>query len=114
VFGLRGGFGVRGNPGLPQGWFVVDGADVWVDDPGSSLYNTHQREPANGRWSSAEALHNAPAYNYAQVVGYNEGATPGAGSAIFFHVSTGVRPPAASRCRRPSCSRCSGGSAPVR
>jgi L,D-peptidoglycan transpeptidase YkuD (ErfK/YbiS/YcfS/YnhG family) len=89
VLGLRGGFGVRGNPGLPQGWFVVDGADVWVDDPGSSLYNTHQREPANGRWSSAETLHNAPAYNYAQVVGYNEGATPGAGSAIFFHVSTG-------------------------
>jgi L,D-peptidoglycan transpeptidase YkuD (ErfK/YbiS/YcfS/YnhG family) len=89
VFGLRGGFGVRGNPGLPQGWFVVDGADVWVDDPGSSLYNTHQREPANGRWSSAEPLRNVPAYNYAQVVGYNEGATPGAGSAIFFHVSTG-------------------------
>ena len=89
VYALRGGFGLRANPGLPQGWFVVDDADVWVDDPASPLYNTAQREPADGRWSSAEPLANAPAYNYAQVIGYNEAARPGAGSAIFLHVSTG-------------------------
>jgi L,D-peptidoglycan transpeptidase YkuD (ErfK/YbiS/YcfS/YnhG family) len=89
VFALRGGFGVRADPGLPQGWFVVDDADVWVDDPGSALYNTHQREPADGRWASAEKLANPPAYDYAQVIGYNEDASPGAGSAIFLHVSTG-------------------------
>ncbi len=62
---------------------------MWVDDPDSSLYNTQQRLPADGRWSSAEKLANAPAYNFAQVIGYNEGATPGRGSAIFLHVSTG-------------------------
>ena len=89
TFPLRGGFGARANPGLPQGWFRVDGSDVWVDDSQSSLYNTHQRKPANGRWTSAENLLNTPAYNYAQVIGYNEGRTPGRGSAIFFHVDTG-------------------------
>ncbi|MDU0313988.1 hypothetical protein RKE38_09855 [Phycicoccus sp. M110.8] len=89
TFPLRGGFGVYGNPGLAQGWFRVDANDVWVDDPASSLYNTHQRKPANGRWSSAEPLLQVPAYDYAQVVGYNESRTPGRGSAIFFHVDKG-------------------------
>lgn len=90
VFPLRGGFGANANPGLRVGsWLTVDSQDVWVDDPASSLYNTHQRTPANGRWDSAEKLLNTPAYNYAQVIGYNEGRTPGRGSAIFFHVDTG-------------------------
>jgi L,D-peptidoglycan transpeptidase YkuD (ErfK/YbiS/YcfS/YnhG family) len=90
VFPLRGGFGAHANPGLRVGtWDVVDGSDVWVDDPGSSLYNTKQRTPANGRWDSAERLLNTPAYNYAQVIGYNESRAPGKGSAIFFHVDTG-------------------------
>jgi L,D-peptidoglycan transpeptidase YkuD (ErfK/YbiS/YcfS/YnhG family) len=90
TFPLRGGFGVNGNPGLRTGsWFRVDSTDVWVDDSGSSLYNTHQHKPANGRWDSAEPLLQTPAYNYAQVIGYNEGRTPGRGSAIFFHVDLG-------------------------
>ena len=91
VFPLRGGFGVYGNPGLGVGsWLRVDAADVWVDDSSSSLYNTHQRTPAGGRWASAEELYNQPAYNYAQIVGYNEARTPGLGSAIFFHVDKGA------------------------
>jgi L,D-peptidoglycan transpeptidase YkuD (ErfK/YbiS/YcfS/YnhG family) len=89
VFPLRGGFGRYANPGLALGWFRVDSRDVWVDDPSSSLYNTHQRTPAHGRWDSAEPLDNAPVYNYAQVIGYNESRTPGRGSAIFLHVDHG-------------------------
>lgn len=89
VFPLRGGFGIYGNPGLDLGWFRVDSRDVWVDDSKSSLYNTHQRTPAGGRWTSAEPLDNAPVYNYAQVIGYNEARTPGRGSAIFLHVDHG-------------------------
>ena len=90
VFPLRGGFGAHANPGLRIGsWLRVDAQDVWVDDPGSDLYNTHQRTPANGRWDSAEKLLNQPAYDYAQVIGYNEGRTPGRGSAIFLHVDKG-------------------------
>jgi len=90
TFPLRGGFGINGNPGLRTGsWFRVDAGDVWVDDSGSSFYNTHQHTPANGRWDSAEPLLQRPAYNYAQVIGYNEARTPGRGSAIFFHVDLG-------------------------
>jgi len=49
----------------------VDDDDRWVDDPASSLYNSWQREPVAGRWSSAEELVQ-PEYAYAQVVGVNE------------------------------------------
>ncbi|WP_460461214.1 L,D-transpeptidase family protein [Angustibacter peucedani] len=90
VFPLRGGFGANGDPGLRVGsWLRVDAQDVWVDDASSDLYNTHQRTPARGRWDSAEKLLNTPAYSYAQVIGYNEGRTPGRGSAIFLHVDLG-------------------------
>lgn len=88
VFRLRGGFGTAADPGLRLGWRVVDGRDVWVDDPQSALYNTHRRLPARGRWRSAERLR-VPAYRFAQVIGYNEARRPGRGSAIFLHVSTG-------------------------
>ena len=91
IFPLRSGFDVNGNPGLGAGsWLRVDARDVWVDDPGSALYNTHQRSPASGRWDSAEQLQQSPAYNYAQVIGYNEARRPGAGSAIFMHVDQGL------------------------
>ncbi|MCW2621285.1 MAG: hypothetical protein JWL64_887, partial [Frankiales bacterium] len=88
VFALQGGFGTAADPGLWSSWFVVDGADVWVDDPASPVYNTHQRDPAAGRWTSAEDLQ-IPAYRYAQVIGYNNARTPGLGSAIFLHVDQG-------------------------
>lgn len=88
TFALRGGFGRRANPGLAQSWLRVDSRDVWVDDSSSSLYNTHQRTPAAGRWTSAEPL-DVSAYDYAQVIGYNEARTPGRGSAIFLHVDHG-------------------------
>jgi L,D-peptidoglycan transpeptidase YkuD (ErfK/YbiS/YcfS/YnhG family) len=89
VYGMRSGFGALANPGLARSWTVMTGNDFWVDDSLSSYYNTHQRGPANGRWTSAEKLLNRPAYDYAQVIGYNETRTPYRGSAIFLHVSTG-------------------------
>ncbi|MFN8076904.1 MAG: hypothetical protein U0Q15_16000 [Kineosporiaceae bacterium] len=88
VFPLRTGFGTAANPGLAAGWLRVGASDVWVDDPESALYNTHQRDPAAGRWASAERLQIA-AYRYAQVIGWNESRRAGRGSAIFLHVSTG-------------------------
>src|SRR4029079_1765323 len=73
VFRLRRGFGIKANPGLGAGsWLRVDSRDVWVDHPRSVLYDTPQRLPAGGRWNSAERLRQSPAYNYAQVIGYNE------------------------------------------
>ena len=84
---------IRSND-VPRGpgpnYFSDSTANVWVDDSASSLYNTHQRTPVNGRWASAEKLLNQPAYNYAQVIGYNEARTPGRGSAIFLHVDKGA------------------------
>lgn len=89
AYPMRGGFGIRANPGLASSWRVTDARDVWVDDSRSRLYNTHQRLPAAGRWTSAEKMRLSPAYNYAQVIGYNEARTPGRGSAIFLHVDQG-------------------------
>ncbi len=85
TFALGPGFGSARSPGLRQGWLPAGARDVWVDDPHSALYNTHQRLPAHGRWRSAERLA-IPAYRYAQVIRYNTGAIPGLGSAIFMHV----------------------------
>ena len=34
-------------------------------------------------------MYNRPAYNYGAVIAYNAARTPGLGSAIFLHVSTG-------------------------
>ena len=63
--------------------------DVWVDDPKSSLYNTWQTNPSNGRWNSAESLNQPGPYALAQVIDYNTARAPYSGSAIFLHVDTG-------------------------
>ncbi|WP_158001538.1 SH3 domain-containing protein [Bacillus thuringiensis] len=80
-------FGRKGNPGTKMQWHDIQPDDVWVDDSNSSLYNTLQKKPSNGRWNSAENM-NVSAYDYGFVINYNTERTPGAGSAIFFHVSS--------------------------
>jgi L,D-peptidoglycan transpeptidase YkuD (ErfK/YbiS/YcfS/YnhG family) len=89
VFTLGQGFGVQPDPGVVFGWRRTDSADVWVDDPGSALYNTWQRNPADGRWQHAESLYQPVPYGYAQIVDYNTARVPGLGSAIFLHVDIG-------------------------
>jgi len=89
AYPMRGGFGVYANPGLASSWLVTTSRDVWVDDSRSAFYNSRQRTPVNGRWTSAEAMRLSPAYNYAQVIGYNERRTPWRGSAIFLHIDQG-------------------------
>lgn len=88
-FRMTGMFGTRALPYTRYRWTVVDRADVWVDDSNSAYYNLHQRLPANGRWRSAEAMYQPVPYAYAGIIGYNPSRTPGAGSAIFLHVTTG-------------------------
>ncbi|MBY0062717.1 SH3 domain-containing protein [Priestia aryabhattai] len=80
-------FGRYANPGTKLPYRKITASDVWVDDSKSSLYNTWQQKPANGRWTSAENM-DIPAYDYGFVINYNESRTPGKGSAIFFHVGT--------------------------
>lgn len=60
----------------------------WVDDSNSEYYNTWQEGKKS--WNSAEHLIDAStAYHYAAVIQYNTDCTPGKGSAIFFHCSSG-------------------------
>jgi L,D-peptidoglycan transpeptidase YkuD (ErfK/YbiS/YcfS/YnhG family) len=83
-------FGVLGNPGVRFAYRDVTGPQiVWDDDPASPLYNewvdTTMQTPGPG----PEPMYNTPAYNYGAVIAYNSARTPGLGSAIFLHVSTG-------------------------
>jgi L,D-peptidoglycan transpeptidase YkuD (ErfK/YbiS/YcfS/YnhG family) len=90
TFALLGGFGATANPGLrAASWLRVDPRDVWVDDPRSRFYDLHERTPVRGRWASAEKMLQRPAYDDAQVIGWNLARTPGRGSAIFLHVDLG-------------------------
>lgn len=88
VYGFSFAFGTQPDPATHLSYRRVGPSDVWVDDPTSSLYNTWQRGPSNGRWKSAEQLNQA-AYAYAAAIAYNTARTSGKGSAIFLHVSWG-------------------------
>lgn len=82
-------FGRKGNPGTKLPFRSITSDDVWVDDSNSNLYNSWQsRKKTEGQWSSAENM-SIPQYDYGFVINYNTNRVPGAGSAIFFHVSSG-------------------------
>lgn len=68
---------------LPWRWLHPD--DGWSDDPADPAYNRPVRHPHG---FSAERLWRADhAYDVIIVLGHNLPPTPGAGSAIFWHVS---------------------------
>ncbi|WP_246206624.1 SH3 domain-containing protein [Virgibacillus ihumii] len=80
-------FGRSGNPGTKLPFRAITSDHVWVNDSNSSLYNTWQsRQETKQQWNSAENM-DIPAYTYGFVINYNTQQTPGAGSAIFFHIS---------------------------
>jgi L,D-peptidoglycan transpeptidase YkuD (ErfK/YbiS/YcfS/YnhG family) len=93
TFSLTEAFGWAGNPGSGLPYRVVDGDDWWVSDVHSPRYNQYA-ECARGTCDFTEAasenLAEEPAYQYAAVIDYNRGGTPGAGSAFFLHVSNGA------------------------
>jgi L,D-peptidoglycan transpeptidase YkuD (ErfK/YbiS/YcfS/YnhG family) len=94
VFSLTEAFGRQGDPGTGLPYRVVDGQDWWVSDVASPLYNQHARcAPGTCPFDEtvSENLQAAGAvYDYAVVIDYNRGGTPGAGSAFFLHVTNGV------------------------
>lgn len=91
IYSFGQAFGVAGNPGTSRGWLQVNNNHYWVDDVNSPYYNKLVDASQTGiQWSSAEHLIGYPtAYKYAIAVNYNTACTPGAGSAIFLHCSTG-------------------------
>jgi L,D-peptidoglycan transpeptidase YkuD (ErfK/YbiS/YcfS/YnhG family) len=84
-------FGVLGNPGVQFPFRPVTGHNiVWDDDPSSPLYNQWVDTNVSNAGAAPEAMDQTPAYDYGAVIAYNEDPTvPGAGSAIFLHVSDG-------------------------
>lgn len=69
--------------------YQYDSSDVWVDDSTSAFYNTHQREPSNGRWKSAENFSRMKngIYDVFFEIKYNPERIKNKGSAIFFHIA---------------------------
>ncbi len=69
--------------------YKYDSKDVWVDDSGSKYYNTHQREPVNGRWKSSENFSKVKngVYDVFFNIEYNNARVKNKGSAIFFHIA---------------------------
>ena len=93
-FGLTQAFGSQADPGTPLPYFRTDGADWWVSDVNSPLYNQHARcWPGSCSFNTAvsENLYQAGyVYSHAVVIDYNRfPARAGAGSAFFLHVTDG-------------------------
>jgi L,D-peptidoglycan transpeptidase YkuD (ErfK/YbiS/YcfS/YnhG family) len=83
-------FGVEANPGVKFPWRDVIGTQiVWDDDSSSPHYNEWVDTTTGDAGAGPEPMYNRPAYNYGAVIAYNTARTPGLGSAIFLHVSTG-------------------------
>jgi len=95
TFALDQAFGRQPNPGTALPYRRIGTSDWWVSDPKSPAYNTYQHcAPGTCSFdeSAGENLGRAgAAYDYAAVIEYNTNPVrPGAGSAFFVHVDTGV------------------------
>ena len=91
TFPLGMAFGIEENPGTELEYIQLNENHYWVDDPASAYYNQFvDTGYVSPDWNSAEHLiSESPAYDYAIDTGYNFDCTPGIGSAIFIHCSTG-------------------------
>lgn len=93
TFSLTSAFGRAANPGTALPYRVIDTQDWWVSDASSPSYNQYVRCAAGSCPFDESAGENLWAqgavYQYAVVIDYNRARTPGAGSAIFLHVSNG-------------------------
>ena len=90
VYGFDFFFGVEADPGVTFPYRRVTGRSiVWDDDPSSALYNTWVDLDRQQAGAEPEPMYSVPAYNHGAVIAYNAARTPGLGSAIFLHVSTG-------------------------
>jgi L,D-peptidoglycan transpeptidase YkuD (ErfK/YbiS/YcfS/YnhG family) len=83
-------FGVAPDPGVRFPYRRVTSTSiVWDDDPGSPSYNPWVDLARQRAGAEPEPLYVSPAYDHGAVIAYNTARTPGLGSAIFLHVSTG-------------------------
>jgi L,D-peptidoglycan transpeptidase YkuD (ErfK/YbiS/YcfS/YnhG family) len=90
VYGFDFFFGVAADPGVHFPYRrVTDRSIVWDDDPASPTYNLWRDTDTDGVGVDPEPMYTMPAYEYGAVIAYNTDRTPGLGSAIFLHESTG-------------------------
>jgi L,D-peptidoglycan transpeptidase YkuD (ErfK/YbiS/YcfS/YnhG family) len=87
-------YGVDPDPGVHYAYHQLVCGDWWNEDPSSPAYNRFVHVPCGEVphfGGDSEALWQSPgAYAYFALIDYNtDPAVPGAGSAIFLHVSTG-------------------------
>ncbi|MHB8065620.1 MAG: L,D-transpeptidase family protein, partial [Ruminiclostridium sp.] len=82
-------YGKTSNVVTGLNFYKYDSEDVWVVDSNSKYYNTHQREPVNARWKSAENFSKMKngIYEVFFSIEYNTERTKNKGSAIFFHIA---------------------------
>ena len=91
VYGFDFFFGVAPDPGVRFPYRrITSRSIVWDDDPSSPLYNTWVDLDRQRAGASPEPMYNTPAYDHGAVIAYNTARTPGLGSAIFLHASTGA------------------------
>jgi L,D-peptidoglycan transpeptidase YkuD (ErfK/YbiS/YcfS/YnhG family) len=82
-------FGVNPNPGVKFPFRSITGTNiVWDDDPGSANYNRWIDTNTESAGPTPEPMY-VSAYGYGAVIAYNTARTPGLGSAIFLHLSSG-------------------------
>lgn len=91
VYGFDFFFGVAPDPGVRFPYRrVTSRSVVWDDDPDSPRYNTWVDLDMADAGRDPEPMYVTPAYDHGAVIAYNDARTPGLGSAIFLHVSTGA------------------------
>ncbi len=89
LYGVGEAFYMHTPPATALPTFRITEDTYWVDDADSAYYNQRVEGTADKDWRSAEHMIDYPDnYGYGFVVEYNTACTPGAGSAIFFHVGS--------------------------
>ena len=90
VYGFSFLFGVAPDPGVRFEYRQVpDDSIVWDEDPESPTYNLWIDLDDHGGGRDPEGMYQPVAYRHGAVIAYNTARTPGLGSGIFLHASTG-------------------------
>ena len=88
TFGFDFAFGRAEDPGTRLPYRRITPSIVWDDDPASPRYNTWVDSSAADAGARPEPM-DVAAYDLGAVIAYNTARAPGAGSAIFLHITTG-------------------------
>lgn len=90
TYGFDFAFGIDENPGTKLPYRVITGPNiVWVEDPNSPNYNRWVDSNHEDIGNQADNMYKPP-YRFGVVIAYNTAErTPGLGSGIFLHITTG-------------------------